>query len=96
MASSDIATLQTLDEVRDAAARLHEVARVLRIDWFDRTLDPLVRDKYFTELVGLSLSISCATGVVPLVNSGPTPTQIKADPELRRIVRERRESSQHL
>lgn len=88
----NIETLHTLDEVKAAAVRMHDAAHVLRRDWFERTLSPEERDEVFSEMMGLSLSISCATGVVPLVNSGPTPTQIKADPELRRIVRERRES----
>lgn len=89
-----IPTLHTLEEVRAAAARLNEVAEALRRDWFERTLDPLVRHDLVMEQGRLSLAIFFATGVQPRVNSGPTPTQIKASPELRRIVRERREAAQ--
>lgn len=87
-----IPTLNTLEEVRAAAARLCEVAEALRRDWYDRELDPLVRHDLVMERGRLSLAILFATGVQPYVNSGPTPTQIKASPELRRIVRERREA----
>ena len=83
--------LATLDEVR-AAARLCEVAATLRRDWFVRELDAEERHALVMEQGRLVLAIGFATGVAPRVDSGPTPSQIKACPRLRCIVEERRGS----